>query len=106
MEQQFKIEIKNGAISDTVHFHGNIDSHSDNHMEGLNKRIYKKNVVLDFSGTGRINSMGVALLLRSIKSLKAEKNAEISIQGASKTNAMLFKMTGIYLLAPEASLAR
>ncbi|MGD0584945.1 MAG: STAS domain-containing protein [Oryzomonas sp.] len=102
MEQQFKIEIKNGNISDTVHFHGNIDSHSDDHMEGLIKRIYKKNVVLDFSGTGRINSMGVALLLRSIKSLKAEKNAEVSIQGANKINTMLFKMTGIYLLAPEA----
>ena len=101
MEPQFKIEIKNGNISDTVHFHGNIDSHSDNHMEGLNKRINKKSVVLDFSETGRINSMGVAILLRSIKSLKAEKNAEISIQGANKTNAMLFKMTGIFLLAPE-----
>jgi hypothetical protein len=45
--------------------------------------------------------MGIALLLRSIKSLKTEKSAEISIQGANQTNTMLFKMTGIYLLAPE-----
>jgi anti-anti-sigma regulatory factor len=102
MEQQFKIEIKNGNVCDTVHFHGNIDSHSDNHMEGLSHKICKKNVVLDFSGTCRINSMGVAILLRSIKSLKTEKNAEVSIQGANKINDMLFKMTGIYRLAPEA----
>jgi anti-anti-sigma regulatory factor len=58
-------------------------------------------VVFDFSSAGRINSMGIALLLRSIKSLKMEKGAEISIQGANQINTMLFKMTGIYLLAPE-----
>ena len=101
MEQQFKIEIKNGSTSDTVHFHGNIDSHADSHFEELGKKISKKMVVFDFSSAGRINSMGIALLLRSIKSLKTEKDAQVSIQGANQINAMLFKMTGIYLLAPE-----
>ncbi|KAA0889068.1 STAS domain-containing protein [Oryzomonas rubra] len=100
--ENFKIEIKSGSINDTVHFHGNIDSHADSHFEELNQRISKKSVVFDFSGAGRINSMGIALLLRSIKSIKTEKQAEISIQGASQINTMLFKMTGIYLLAPEA----
>ncbi len=102
MEQQFKIEIKNGSTSDTVHFHGNIDSHADSHFDELNKKISKKMVVFDFSGVGRINSMGIALLLRSIKSIKTEKDAQISIQGVNQINGMLFKMTGIYLLAPEA----
>jgi len=102
MEQQFRIEIKKGSTSDTIHFHGNIDSHADTHFDDLVKSISKRMVVFDFSSVGRINSMGIALLLRSIKSLKADKGAEISIQGESQTNAMLFKMTGIYLLAPEA----
>lgn len=101
MEQRFKIEIKQGSTSDTVHFHGNIDSHADTHFDDMIKNVSKSMVVFDFSGAGRINSMGIALLLRSIKNLKAEKGAEISIQGANQINAMLFKMTGIYLLAPE-----
>lgn len=105
MEQQFKIEIKNGSTSDTVLFHGNIDSHADSHFEELSKKIYKKMVVFDFSSAGRINSMGIALLLRSIKNLKTEKDAQVSIQGANQINAMLFKMTGIYLLAPESKRA-
>jgi anti-anti-sigma regulatory factor len=101
MEQQFKIEIKKGITSDTVHFHGNIDSHAESHFDDLIKNVSKRMVVFDFSSAGRINSMGIALLLRSIKSLKTEKDVEISIQGANQINTMLFKMTGIYLLAPE-----
>ena len=85
-----------------MHFHGNIDSHADDHFEALNKSISKRMVVFDFSSAGRINSMGIALLLRSIKSLKTEKDVQINIQGANQINTMLFKMTGIYLLAPEA----
>jgi len=102
MEQQFRIEIKKGSTSDTVHFHGNIDSQADTHFDDLVKSVSKRMVVFDFSSVGRINSMGIALLLRSIKSLKADKGTEISIRGESQTNAMLFKMTGVYLLAPEA----
>ena len=101
MEQQFKIEIRNGNASDMVHFHGNIDSNAESHFTDLCRKISNKNVVLDFSHAGRINSMGIAMLLRSIKSLKAEKNAEISIQGANQINNMLFKMTGIFMLAPQ-----
>lgn len=102
MEQQFKIEIKKGNTSDTVHFHGNIDCHADTHFDDMIKSVSTKMLVFDFSSAGRINSMGISLLLRSIKSLKTEKGAEINIQGANQINTMLFKMTGIYLLAPEA----
>jgi hypothetical protein len=42
--------------------------------------------------------MGIAFLLRSIKSIKAEKRSEVAIIGENKTNALLFKMTGIYML--------
>jgi hypothetical protein len=44
--------------------------------------------------------MGIAFLLRSIKAIKAGKPTEIVITGENKTNALLFKMTGIYVLAP------
>jgi anti-anti-sigma regulatory factor len=102
MEQKFRIEIQNGGSSDTIHFHGNIDSHADYLFAALPGRISKDSLVFDFSKTGRINSMGIALLLRSLKSLKSGKSVDIRIQGASQVNAMLFKMTGIYLMAPEA----
>jgi hypothetical protein len=43
--------------------------------------------------------MGIAFLLRFLKSAKDEKNARITIHGLNQMNALLFKMTGIFLLA-------
>ena len=105
MEQPFKIDIRKGAGGDTVQFHGNIDAHADRHFDELIKQVSANRVIMDFSTTGRINSMGIALLLRSIKSIKAEKKAEVSIQGLNQINTMLFKMTGIFLLASDARTA-
>lgn len=102
MEQSFRIDIRRGAGSDTVQFHGNIDAQADRHFEDLIRQVSANRVIMDFSTAGRINSMGIALLLRSIKSIKTEKKAEISIQGLNQINTMLFKMTGIFLLASEA----
>ncbi|HEX9078250.1 MAG TPA: STAS domain-containing protein, partial [Desulfuromonadaceae bacterium] len=102
MEQSFRIDIRKGAGSDTVQFHGNIDAQADRHFEDLIRQVSANRVIMDFSTAGRINSMGIALLLRSIKSIKTEKKAEISIQGLNQINTMLFKMTGIFLLASDA----
>ncbi|HEY4745551.1 MAG TPA: STAS domain-containing protein [Desulfuromonadaceae bacterium] len=102
MEQPFKIDIRKGAAGDTVEFYGNIDAHADRHFDDLIRQVSANRVIMDFSAAGRINSMGIALLLRSIKSIKTEKKAEISIQGLNQINTMLFKMTGIFLLASEA----
>jgi len=102
MEQPFKIDIRKGVGGDTVQFHGNIDAHADQYFDDLLKQISTNRIIMDFSTTGRINSMGIALLLRSIKSIKAEKKAEVSIQGLNQINTMLFKMTGIFMLASEA----
>jgi anti-anti-sigma factor len=102
MDQPFKIDIRRGAGSDTVQFHGNIDAHADQHFDDLIRQVSTNRVIMDFSHTGRINSMGIALLLRSIKSIKSEKKAEVSIQGLNQINTMLFKMTGIFLLASDA----
>lgn len=46
--------------------------------------------------------MGIALLLRCFKRIKEEKRAEIQVLQVNATNTMLFKMTGIFLLAAAA----
>jgi anti-anti-sigma regulatory factor len=98
MDPEFRYEIYKDSFGDNIRFYGNIDSHSEKYFEELYGRITGKRVVLDFSNTVRINSMGIAFLLRSIKSIKAEKRSEVAIIGENKTNALLFKMTGIYML--------
>ena len=103
MEDTFKIDFKNGAVVDTVMIYGNIDAHVERHFDDLFQQISNNRVVMDFSATGRINSMGIAILLRSIKKIKSEKKCEICIQGLNKTNSMLFKMTGINVLASAVS---
>jgi len=99
MDLEFKYEMQRDSMGDYIRFYGNIDSHSEKHFEELLREISGKRVVMDFSDTGRINSMGIAILLRSIKRIKSEKMADVAFFGENKTNAMLFKMTGIYMLA-------
>lgn len=100
MDPEFRYEIHKDSTGDTIRFYGNIDSHSEQYFKELIGCITGKRVVLDFNNTTRINSMGIAFLLRSIKTIKAGKPTEIAITGENKTNALLFKMTGIYMLAP------
>ena len=46
--------------------------------------------------------MGIALLLRCLKTIKEEKQADICLLELNPTNTMLFKMTGVFFLAhPE-----
>jgi anti-anti-sigma factor len=101
MESPFRIDIHKENGSDTIQFHGTIDAHADPHFDNLIRQVSGTRVIMDFSRTGRINSMGIALLLRSIKQIKSEKQAEVRVQGLNQINAMLFKMTGIFMLAPE-----
>ena len=98
MDLEFKFEIHKDSMGDNIRFYGNIDSHSEPHFEELFRKITGKRVVFDFSNTSRINSMGIAFLLRSIKRIKADKRSDVSLIGENKTNALLFKMTGIYML--------
>lgn len=101
MELEFKFETHKDSMGDNIRFYGNIDSHAEEHFNELFRQITGKRVVMDFSNTGRINSMGIAILLRSIKKIKAEKKAAITIAGENKTHGLLFKMTGIYMLATQ-----
>ena len=99
MDPEFKFEIHKDSIGDNIRFYGNIDSHCEPQFEELTRKITGKKVFMDFSNTGRINSMGIAILLRSIKNIKTEKKSEVAIIGENKTHAMLFKITGLYTLS-------
>ncbi len=103
MHQELHVQYRPGFKRDSFLFQGIIDAHADQHLEDVVRRVSSPTVELDFSGVGRINSMGIALLLRSIKSLKSEKQAEVQISGLNQMNSMLFKMTGIFLMAKEVS---
>ncbi|BCS55939.1 STAS domain-containing protein [Geobacter sp. SVR] len=101
MEESFKIEVRRNANGETVEFYGTIDARAEQQFDDLFCRLSASRLVFDFSRAGRINSMGIAFLLRSIKRIKVEKNAAVSVSGLNQVNAMLFKMTGIFMLAPE-----
>lgn len=76
---------------------GIIDSHSEGLLKEIPSKVRTSQVRFDFSRAGRINSMGIALLLRCFKEI-GEK-AEIRLEGLSPMHTMLFKMTGVFLLA-------
>lgn len=101
MHQSFHVHHQQAQQCDSFLLHGIIDAHADQHLEEVVRLASLPTVQLDFSGVGRINSMGIALLLRSIKTLKHEKQAEVQISGLNQINSMLFKMTGIFLMARE-----
>ncbi|AJE03133.1 STAS domain-containing protein [Geobacter pickeringii] len=102
METDFKTEVMRDGIVEVINFYGTIDAKAEQQMAALGGRVSGPDIRCDFSGTGRINSMGIAFLLRLFKALRDERNIRITIRGLSQMNAMLFKMTGIFLLAtPE-----
>lgn len=99
METNFKVDITKNPEFDRFIFHGNIDIHASNYFQALPDNVVNSKVKLDFSQVGRINSMGVALLLRLCKKIRDEKKAEIILTGLNTMHAMLFKTTGVFLLA-------
>jgi anti-anti-sigma regulatory factor len=99
METNFKVEFAKYPEFDSFIFYGNIDFHASNYFQSLPDNVVNSKVKLDFSQVGRINSMGIALLLRLCKKIKDEKKAEIILTGLNTIHAMLFKTTGVFLLA-------
>ncbi|HTG82602.1 MAG TPA: STAS domain-containing protein [Geobacteraceae bacterium] len=99
METAFSIVPRNVGSFDYFALHGNIDAQAEKLLKELPHKVQRPVVKFDFSKAGRINSMGIALLLRCLKSIKEEKKAEIRIIQPSPMNTMLFKMTGLFLLA-------
>jgi anti-anti-sigma regulatory factor len=99
MSTTFKVIPNSFDNIDYFAFHGNIDAQAEAPLKELPRQVQHPVVKFDFSKTGRINSMGIALLLRCLKTIKEEKQADIRLVELSPTNAMLFKMTGVFFLA-------
>lgn len=102
MEKNFKMELKRGFETEFVTLSGTIDYNAGDYFEELPGKLKEPKIRFDFSNVGRINSMGIAFLLRCFKKLKDERKAQISLSGLNSMHTMLFKMTGIFFLAtPE-----
>ncbi len=99
VETNFKVQIANSPDFDSFIFHGNIDVHAADYFKDLPENVVNQKVKLDFSQVGRINSMGVALLLRCCKKIRDDKKAEILLTGVNTMHTMLFKTTGVFFLA-------
>lgn len=102
MEKNFKMELRRGYDADLVNLSGTIDYEAGNYLESLPEIVERPKIRIDFSEVGRINSMGIAFILRCFKKLRDDKGTEISLTGLNSMHTMLFKMTGVFLLAnPE-----
>lgn len=102
MENVFKMELKRGLDEEIVKLSGTIDYEAGNFLEELADKVVRPKIRFDFSRVGRINSMGIAYLLRCFKKLRDDKKTEISLTGLNSMHTMLFKMTGVFFLAtPE-----
>lgn len=99
METDFRVVVTREGLTEIVQFYGIIDSRAENALRELVGMVNGPNVRCDFNKSGRINSMGIAFLLRFMKQIRDDKSASISIRGLSQVNMILFKMTGIFLLA-------
>ena len=99
MESSLTIEPTGSGSFDSFTFHGNIDAAAEAQLKALPRQVQRPLVKFDFSKTGRINSMGIALLLRCLKTIKEENKAEIRLIQPNAMNMMLFRMTGVLLLA-------
>jgi anti-anti-sigma regulatory factor len=99
MESSLTIEPTGSGSFDGFAFHGNIDAAAEAQLKALPRQVQRPLVKFDFSKTGRINSMGIALLLRCLKTIKEENKAEIRLIQPNAMNMMLFRMTGVLLLA-------
>ena len=99
MDSLFRVTVSCNQNTDYIQLHSNIDASAEKQLQNLPEMVRSQTVRFDFSQAGRINSMGIALLLRCFKKIRDEKKAEIFLRELTTTNAMLFKMTGVFLLA-------
>jgi len=81
---------------------GIIDARAQKLLDELHLHVEASSVRFDFGAVQRINSMGIALLLRCFKQIRDQKHAQIRLSNVNEVNFMLFRITGIFLLAePE-----
>lgn len=95
------ITLTKESQQEVVLLSGVIDMQAEAGFDDVVGRIVGQSIIFDFSSVGRINSMGIALLLRSFKRLSSEQNTIVLVRGLNQINSMLFKMSGVFLLAKE-----
>jgi len=95
----FVMDIIRERSYDCFVLRGNIDIYAEACFKDIPAQVQKTIVKLDFSQVGRINSMGIALVLRCFKRIRDEQKAEILLTGLNTIHTMLFKTTGVFLLA-------
>ncbi len=101
MDKPFTYRLAQEAQQEVIFLSGAIDNQAEPSFGELQKQVSRPSLILDFSDVGRINSMGIALILRCLKHLTRERNLQVQIRGVNQINGMLFKMSGIYLMAKE-----
>lgn len=72
---------------------GNIDAHAAESLQEL-YAIPSPTANLDFAGVQRVNSMGLALLLKLFEHCEA-RGVDIKVSHANRMTSMLFKMTSL-----------
>ncbi|TWJ19078.1 STAS domain-containing protein [Geobacter argillaceus] len=101
MSNMFNVVHRSFPGHDDFTFSGIIDAKADVLLGELPGKVSSSLVKCNFQNVGRINSMGIALLLRCFKQIRDERGAEIRIKALTPVNVMLFKMTGVFLLASQ-----
>jgi len=101
MMETFSFKHESSGNCDYFRFSGNIDINAETVLHDIPDSVAHPCVVMDFGQAGRINSLGIALLLKCMKKIREVKKADITICGLSPVNAMLFKITGVFLLASQ-----
>lgn len=99
MSSQFHITTAEFGESHYVALYGNLDVTAETSLAELPAQVNHAIVRFDFSEVKRINSMGIAILLRCLKRISHDQRTAIYVKGLSQTNTILFKMTGIFQLA-------
>jgi anti-anti-sigma regulatory factor len=99
MSSSFRVIARSTGSADYIALLGNIDASAEMQLQKLPGMVDNELVHFDFNQAGRINSMGIALLLRCFKQIREEKKAKIVLRELNPTNTLLFKMTGVFMLA-------
>ena len=76
MEKTTTKPFEDAVPHDLFRMEGTIDSQSESLLKAIPSEVRHRLVTFDFSAAGRINSMGIALLLRCFKEIKEAKKAK------------------------------
>ncbi|MBN2700480.1 MAG: STAS domain-containing protein, partial [Methylothermaceae bacterium] len=100
-EQTIQIARENQDQAVLYRFIGVLDASSRPELESLTRQVPDvSEVVLDFTEVGRINSMGLALLLKLLKAWEDE-GKQIRAINLNRMASILFKITGLGRFLPD-----